>query len=53
MKKSKKNKIGQYLKSKQRESAIEQGFFDGRFKTKVVPDAKKKDSKESCKKWKY
>ena len=33
----------------QRQLAIEAGFYDGRFKTKVVEDKKKKASKEACK----
>lgn len=41
------------MKAKQRESRIEQGFYDGRYKEKVIPDLKKKTSKEECKKWKY
>ncbi len=33
-----------------RNSAKEQGFYDGRFMPKVVPDKKKKLSKAACKK---
>ncbi len=36
------NKNFEFAKKKQRESAKEQGFYDGRFKTKMVP-VKKKD----------
>ena len=31
-----------------REQAKEQGFYDGRFRSKVVPDKKKKKSKEQA-----
>lgn len=40
------------LKGKQRDEAIAQGFYDGRFKAKVIPDKKKQSSKDECKKWK-
>jgi len=52
MKKKKKNKVALFLKARQRESAIEQGFYDGRFSPKTIPDKKKKASKEACKNWK-
>jgi hypothetical protein len=35
-----------------RKEAIAQGFYDGRFKARVVPDKKKKASKEGAKRWK-
>ena len=35
------NKNFEFAKKKQRESAKEQGFYDGRFKTKMVPNKKK------------
>jgi hypothetical protein len=47
----KKNKIGQYMKSMQRKSAIEQGFYDGRFRNKFIEDKKKVNSKNACKNW--
>jgi hypothetical protein len=31
-----------------RQEAVEQGFYDGRFRSKVVPDKKKKKSKEQA-----
>jgi hypothetical protein len=33
-----------------RQDAKEQGFYDGRFRSKVVPDKKKKDSKTKARK---
>lgn len=47
-----KNKIFQYRKSMERQSAIEQGAYDGRFRSRVVPDKKKVSSKLECRKWK-
>ena len=35
------NKNFEFAKKKQRESAKEQGFYDGRFKTKMIPNKKK------------
>jgi hypothetical protein len=31
----------------------EHGFFDGRFRSKVVADKKKKQSKDECRNFKY
>jgi len=39
-----------YRESLNRLSAKEQGFFDGRFMPKVVPDKKKKTNKICCRK---
>ncbi len=39
-------------KARQRDNAIEDGFYDGRFRTKVVEDKKKKQERQSAKKWK-
>jgi hypothetical protein len=33
-----------------RELAVEQGFYDGRYKPKVIPDKKKEDKKRKCRK---
>lgn len=35
-----------------RQNAIEQGFYDGRFKNRVVKDKKKESSRRGCKNWK-
>ncbi|MCD4747698.1 MAG: hypothetical protein K8R58_15490 [Bacteroidales bacterium] len=54
MKKKKKTSIKQkllkYIKAKIRKDFIEQGGRDGRFKTKVVPDKKKKYDRKKAKK---
>jgi hypothetical protein len=36
-------------KASQRESAKAQGFYDGRFRSKIVRDAKKHANKTACK----
>ena len=43
------NKNFEFAKKKQRESAKEQGFYDGRFKTKMVPNKKKNKYKNKLK----
>ena len=54
MKKKKKiSSVTSYLKDRQREIAKEQGYYDGRFAPKSIPDKKKKADKEACKNWKY
>lgn len=35
-----------------RQNAIEQGFYDGRFRNKIVPNKKKKENKEGKKNYK-
>jgi hypothetical protein len=35
-------------RKRQRESAREQGFYDGRFRTRVVTDKKKEAEKRKC-----
>lgn len=52
MSKKKKTTVIKLQKEKMRESRKEQGFFDGRFKNKVISDKKKKEEKLFCKKWK-
>ena len=37
----------------QRNLAIQAGFYDGRFKTRVVEDKKKKAAKRACRDFKY
>ncbi len=51
-KRKKKNRVGNFMKAQNRESAKEQGFYDGRFRPKVVKDKKKQADKDACKKWK-
>jgi len=51
-KKKKKTTVINLQKKKMRDSRKEQGFFDGRFKNKSVPDKKKVEDKLFCKKWK-
>jgi hypothetical protein len=36
------------LKGLRRERAVEQGFYDGRFQTKTVPNKKKVKNKKLC-----
>jgi hypothetical protein len=48
-----KNDSRQYIKSKERERALEAGFYDGRFRHKVVEDKKKKSAKEACRSKNY
>ena len=45
-----KKEIEKYIKAKNREKAKAQGFYDGRFRTRVVPDKKKKNSAKACRK---
>ena len=52
MKNKKKNKVGQFMKGQNRENAKEQGFFDGRFRAKVIQDKIKQADKNACKNWK-
>jgi hypothetical protein len=39
---SKKSKIKKLIEADEREKRKEDGYFDGRFRTKAVPDKKKK-----------
>lgn len=43
-----KNDSRQYMKGQEREKALEAGFYDGRFRHRVVEDKKKKQAKEAC-----
>jgi len=36
-----------------RKEMLEQGVFDGRYKTKLIKDKKKENNKKSCRKFKY
>ncbi|MDD3876496.1 MAG: hypothetical protein PHT69_07725 [Bacteroidales bacterium] len=49
MKKVKK-KLHKLILSENREKAKEQGFFDGRFCEKQIPDKKKKAKAKACRK---
>lgn len=44
--------INKILKGDIRDEAIEQGYLDGRFRTKVVPDKKKEQRKKACRNFK-
>ena len=37
-----------FLKGMMREKAKTQGFYDGRFRSRITPDKKKKASAEAC-----
>ncbi|MGD0710124.1 MAG: hypothetical protein ABR968_03010 [Bacteroidales bacterium] len=39
---TKKSKIKKLIEAEEREKRKEDGYFDGRFRTKAVPDKKKK-----------
>lgn len=39
-------KLFQKAKARERERAIEDGFYDGRFKTKIVKDKKKEEKRQ-------
>lgn len=45
-----KKEIEKYIKGKNREKAKRQGFYDGRFRTRIVPDKKKENSAKACRK---
>lgn len=40
------------VQSRKRQAQVEAGMFDGRFKTKVIEDKKKKVAKIACRKFK-
>jgi hypothetical protein len=40
------------VKARKRQAQIEAGVYDGRFKTRVVQDKKKKAARESCRNFK-
>ena len=42
------NSIYQAVKGEERKNRIEQGFFDGRFRPKQVPNKKKAAEKKLC-----
>jgi len=44
-----KNKLKNIEKTAQRKLAIEAGFYDGRYKKRVIPDKKKAESKKRIK----
>ncbi len=43
-----KKDVHNYIKARNREKAREQGFYDGRFRSRVVADKKKKASARKC-----
>lgn len=49
--KSDKERIHKLRKGAVREDAKVQGFYDGRFRQRVVPDKKKKQSREASRKF--
>jgi hypothetical protein len=49
-KKSVKKDLLKLGKGENREKAKEQGYYDGRYRSKVVPDKKKKENKEAARK---
>ncbi len=52
-KKKKKSKLYIHIETQNREKAKEQGFYDGRFKTKIIRNKKKEAiKKQTRKKWK-
>ena len=50
--KSPKTRLHKHRKARVRQDAKEQGYYDGRFRTRTVPDKKKKQSKEAARKFK-
>lgn len=40
------------VQSRKRQAQVEAGMFDGRFKTKIIQDKKKKVAKIACRKFK-
>jgi len=44
-----KNDMNKLQKTIQRKEAISQGFFDGRFSNKVIPNKKKEETKRRIK----
>ena len=48
-----KNDSRQYVKGHERERAKEAGFYDGRFRHRVVEDKKKKHAKDACRSRSY
>ncbi len=47
-----KKKLHKLILKQNREKAKKEGFYDGRFSEKVIPDKKKKTNKEACRKFK-
>ena len=52
-KKSVKKDLLKLGKAENREKAKEQGFYDGRYRGRVVPDKKKKEDKEASRKFRH
>jgi len=54
MKKHRKNtqkEINKIIKGENRKKALQDGSYDGRFRTRVVKDKKKTASKQACRKY--
>ena len=50
----KSNQTNHQLEKKiQRQNAIDQGAYDGRFRKRIVPDKKKKQNREQSRKWRF
>jgi hypothetical protein len=49
-KKQKKSSLYHHIESQNRESAKEQGFYDGRFQTKIIRNKKKESTKKLTRK---
>jgi|GEM_PF-3411025 len=47
-----KKKLHKLILKHNREKAKEEGFYDGRFSERVIPDKKKKANKEACRRFK-
>lgn len=48
---SKKTTTDNTAQSRKRQAQVEDGAYDGRYSTKVVEDKKKKQDRESCRKF--
>jgi hypothetical protein len=53
MKKNISKEIRSALKGSNREAMIDQGGYDGRFRTRKVEDKKRKQSRRECRDFKY
>jgi hypothetical protein len=50
MKKKKTKSIRSLMMGEIRKSMVKQGFFDGRFEARSIPDKKKEASRRACRK---
>lgn len=51
-KEKEKKSLHKTLKATIRKNALKDGYYDGRFKTKTLPNKKRKNDKQECKKYK-